>query len=240
MAHGQGGAEIVRDGSPSLTCNHEAPIAFTQEQEPKWEGGNNLAHTLGTYNGRKQAVAFSCKDHGADAGETCPTLRGLNEVDGNANGGGQVAVMTLAVRGRGDGSDLEYRQDGTSNAVLTPSGGRAGIGVGAAAIPYDLFQITAPLNRQNRDEKSPCHMLAKDNAAHAAIASTMSVRRLTPVECERLQGFPDDYTAIAYRSKPAADGPRDKALGNSMAVPVVRWIGQRIQVWMTTRKRGGK
>ena len=54
------------------------------------------------------------------------------------------------------------------------------------------------------------------------------VRRLTPRECERLQGFPDDYTAIPYRGKPAADGPRYKALGNSWAVPVVTWIGARI------------
>jgi DNA (cytosine-5)-methyltransferase 1 len=55
-----------------------------------------------------------------------------------------------------------------------------------------------------------------------------AVRRLTPRECERLQGFPDDYTAIPYRNGTAADGPRYKALGNSMAVPVMRWIGQRI------------
>ena len=65
-------------------------------------------------------------------------------------------------------------------------------------------------------------------------SSQMSgVRRLTPRECERLQGFPDDYTAIPWRGKPAAecpDGPRYKALGNSMAVPVMRWIGQRIQM----------
>jgi DNA (cytosine-5)-methyltransferase 1 len=54
------------------------------------------------------------------------------------------------------------------------------------------------------------------------------VRRLTPRECERLQGFPDDYTLVPNRGKPAADGPRYKALGNSMAVPVMRWIGQRI------------
>ena len=55
-----------------------------------------------------------------------------------------------------------------------------------------------------------------------------AVRRLTPRECERLQGFPDDYTLITHRKKPAADGPRYKALGNSMAVPVMSWIGQRI------------
>ena len=60
----------------------------------------------------------------------------------------------------------------------------------------------------------------------------MAVRRLTPTECERLQGFPDGFTQIPYRNKPAdkcPDGPRYKALGNSMAVPVMRWIGERIQ-----------
>jgi len=63
----------------------------------------------------------------------------------------------------------------------------------------------------------------------ACVASNMAVRRLTPVECARLQGFPDDYLDIPYRGKPAADGPKYKALGNSMAVPVMRWIGERIQ-----------
>jgi DNA (cytosine-5)-methyltransferase 1 len=59
-----------------------------------------------------------------------------------------------------------------------------------------------------------------------------AVRRLTPIECERLQGFPDNYTAIPWRNKAVEycpDGPRYKALGNSMAVPVMRWIGERIQ-----------
>lgn len=65
-----------------------------------------------------------------------------------------------------------------------------------------------------------------------AIQAESAVRRLTPRECERLQGFPDDYTLIPYRNKPASDcpdGPRYKAIGNSKAVPVVRWIGQRLQ-----------
>ena len=57
----------------------------------------------------------------------------------------------------------------------------------------------------------------------------VAVRRLTPRECERLQGFKDDYTLIPYRGKPAADGPRYRAIGNSWAVPVPRWIGRRIQ-----------
>jgi len=57
---------------------------------------------------------------------------------------------------------------------------------------------------------------------------TMAVRRLLPVECERLQGFPDDWTLIPWRGKPTPDGPRYKAMGNSMAVPVMRWIGERL------------
>jgi DNA (cytosine-5)-methyltransferase 1 len=65
-----------------------------------------------------------------------------------------------------------------------------------------------------------------------AVASNLSVRRLTPTECERLQGFPDGFTQIPWRGKEpenCPDGPRYKALGNSMAVPVMSWIGQRIQ-----------
>lgn len=69
-----------------------------------------------------------------------------------------------------------------------------------------------------------------DKSKTPAVMSDLAVRRLTPRECERLQGFPDDYTLIQYRGKDAADGPRYKAMGNSMAVPVMRWIGERIQM----------
>ena len=82
-------------------------------------------------------------------------------------------------------------------------------------------------------EVSPC-LTATDR--HGVATSVHSdgmqvVRRLTPVECERLQGFPDNYTAIPYRKNPASecpDSPRYKAIGNSMAVPVMRWIGKQI------------
>jgi len=71
-------------------------------------------------------------------------------------------------------------------------------------------------------------------AAHShAVITPAAVRRLTPTECERLQGFPDDFTQIPWRNKPTEDcpdGPRYKAMGNSMAVPVMRWIGERIQM----------
>ena len=68
------------------------------------------------------------------------------------------------------------------------------------------------------------------NNPPAVAAPTMAVRRLTPRECERLQGFPDEWTAIPYRGKPASDGPRYKSLGNSMAVNVMRWVGERLSL----------
>ena len=67
------------------------------------------------------------------------------------------------------------------------------------------------------------------NTSGPKMMNNMAVRRLTPIECERLQGFPDDYTNIPWRKKSESpDGPRYKAMGNSMAVPVMRWIGERI------------
>jgi DNA (cytosine-5)-methyltransferase 1 len=301
LAHGQGGAEVACERSPTLTCIHEAPIAAYPVTAHNLRAEGFDASEDGTGRGTPLVpVAFSAKDHGADAAEyLSPTLRAMPHNHSHANGGGQMAVAvslrgrdgggtaelggdyvmqpvafaqntrdevrlqggdgqivgalaaepgmkqttyvavplqevgkrtgvstddpragigigqdgdpmftlqagaqhgvatvepyTLAIRGRGDTHNLEARQDGLANALLTPNGGRAGIGVGA-------------------------------------VAAGMAVRRLTPVECERLQGFPDGYTNIPWRGKPEApDGPRYKALGNSMAVPVMRWIGTRIK-----------
>jgi len=72
-----------------------------------------------------------------------------------------------------------------------------------------------------------------DAMATGGVATSTSVRRLTPMECERLQGFPDGYTQVPWKGKPTEDcpdGPRYKGLGNSMAVPVMKWIGERIQM----------
>ena len=234
-------------------------------------------------------IASNCKasgQNGFGVGEIAPTLRAMDHLHGNQNAGGQIAVahtlkgegfdasedgtgrgtpiipvapFTLAIRGRGDSHQLEYRQDGTANAVLTPNGGRAGIGVGAIA--FDTTQITSAANYSNPKAGEPCHPLASGahppaiafdaynqsvsdvshplrvglgNGSGDEIPQTLSnwaVRRLTPTECERLQGFPDNYTNVPWNRKDnAPDGPRYKALGNSMAVNVMRWIGKRIQM----------
>jgi hypothetical protein len=99
----------------------------------------------------------------------------------------------------------------------------------AEPIAVDVYNFTSneTTTQTLRGYSSPEHMGTTINPA-----VRMAVRRLTPVECERLQGFPDNFTRIPWRNKPAEqcpDGPRYKALGNSMAVPVMRWIGERIQ-----------
>lgn len=94
-----------------------------------------------------------------------------------------------------------------------------GLGVGADGDPAFTLLANHP------------HMVASEIRDKPAGVNPMLVRRLTPLECERLQGFPDGHTLIAWKGKPAdecPDGPRYKAIGNSMAVPVMRWIGKRI------------
>jgi len=88
------------------------------------------------------------------------------------------------------------------------------------------FHIDAMPDQMNFSTETSASLTCSQ---HSGIAQNMAVRRLTPVECERLQGFPDNYTNIPWRNKPESpDGPRYKALGNSMAVPVMKWIGERI------------
>lgn len=208
-----------------------------------------------------------------------------------------VEPYTLAIRGREGGATLEARQDGVSNAILTPTGGRSGVGVGAVAfsimpmnsgkdykaretdIAQPIMAAGGRIGNQGGDAvvQAVCatgevfHTLRadgfdasedgtgrgggavvqafdwqsggdsrgldpKDTAqlqrcqTPAVVGPHLQVRRLTPTECERLQGFPDGWTAIPYRGKPAADGPRYKSLGNSMAIPVVSWIGRQIEI----------
>ena len=69
-----------------------------------------------------------------------------------------------------------------------------------------------------------------NNGGENVLVQPMAVRKLLPKECERLQGFPDNYTDIQHKGKATPDGPRYKALGNSMAVPVMAWIGKRIKM----------
>lgn len=105
-----------------------------------------------------------------------------------------------------------------------------GLGVGADGDPAFTLLANHPHMVASGSESGPIAM--GDAIEEKSMGSNpMLVRRLTPLECERLQGFPDGHTLIAWKGKPAGecpDGPRYKAIGNSMAVPVMRWIGRRI------------
>jgi len=93
------------------------------------------------------------------------------------------------------------------------------------------LRLTGKITEQTVCPTLKANTKAGDTEPKVIAQSPMAVRRLTPRECERLQGFPDDHTLIPWRNKPAdqcPDGPRYKALGNSMAVPCMAWIGKRI------------
>jgi DNA (cytosine-5)-methyltransferase 1 len=170
-------------------------------------------------------IAFSAKDHGADAMEDCsPTLRAGGYTGSHANGGVMPAVA-FSIMPMNSGKDYKARETDVAQPIMAggPVGGNQG---GDYIVPFDTTQITSAANYSQPKAGDPCHPLAA--GAHPPAIAGSAVRRLTPRECERLQGFPDDYTLVPYRNKPAADGPRYKALGNSMAVPCMRWIGERI------------
>jgi len=152
-------------------------------------------------------------------GEYSPGI-GTMRAKGADCGGGSETLITHSLRGEG----FDASEDGTGRGTplvpvafplqevgkrtgVSTTDLRAGIGIGGESDP--MFTLQA--------------------GAQHGVGTASAVRRLTPRECERLQGFPDDYTLVPNRGKPMADGPRYKALGNSMAVPVMRWIGERIE-----------
>ncbi len=144
----------------------------------------------------------------------------------------QQEPIVLMQRGREGGSNLEHRHDGTSNAILTPNGGRGGLGVGAIAIQAGALRENPNSGPDGIGVQSDIAYTVEARAEVQVVQQNWSVRRLTPVECARLQGFPEEYLDITFRGKPAADGNKYKALGNSWAVPNGRWIMERIERFM--------
>lgn len=204
--------------------NGQENAVFDPNQITSPANGSNpvpgLSHTLPASG--QPPIAFSCKDHGADAGHLAPTLRAMGHSGSHANAGGQVAVcVTGEVTHTLKADGFDGSEDGTGRGQ-----------------PIVTHAIQAGALRTN-PESGPDGVGAQADHAYTlearrevqAVQAGASVRRLIPRECERLQGMPDDYTLIPWRGKPAAecpDGPRYKAIGNSKAVPVVQWIGRRL------------
>lgn len=122
----------------------------------------------------------------------------------------------------------------TNNRPEGSSGGAPGTGVGEPGDPgpsLSLSHLPAVAYQCHGNNVGPMGTIRSGNqgiTGGVSFIANSTVRRLTPRECERLMGFPDDWTLVPYRGKPAADGPRYRAIGNSMAVPCMAWIGRRI------------
>ena len=166
-------------------------------------------------------------------------------------GGLQPVVGTLNANGKASGSATQKDATGRGTPLVpisiqagalkeNPNHGPDGVGVRTDGVAYTIearAEVQAVAFAQNQLGEVRCAgvvntLNTNSNASGRntpMVQQRMQVRRLTPRECERLQGFPDDHTLVPHRGKPAADGPRYKAIGNSMAVPVMAWIGRRIQ-----------
>lgn len=196
-----------------------------------WQQGDDSPHTgtgrgrswvarAGDYTGalsmtRHDAVAFSCKDSGQDAGEAAPTLRAMGHDRSHANGGGQLAVA------------FNHIQDPVSSASVAPTLGEEGQAVAVTSGPkmwddrgIHRGTVSRPVTPTLNGYEQPMVLPA--------------VRRLTPTECERLQAFPDGHTCLCgvepYSTAGCRcpDGPRYAALGNAVTTSVIEWLGRRL------------
>ena len=161
--------------------------------------------------------------------DVSPTLR----VGGGGGTSGAPAVA-YSIMPMNSGKDYKARETEVAQPIM--AGGPVGGNQGGDFVAYSFKsgQSEAAGGTFVTEEYSPTLQAVNNGSTAVPAVSVMSaVRRLTPVECERLQGFPDNFTAIPWRKKGAEDcpdGPRYKAMGNSMAVPVMRWIGERINI----------
>lgn len=185
-----------------------------------FESETLIAHTL-------TGGGFDASEDGTGRGTPIPPLWANKNYGANGLGVGQSGDPSMTLDRSGAAAiSFHARQDPDSSSEVTPPLDTDDRTIGIA---FDTTQITSAENRCDPRPGDACHPLSA-TAHPPAWATTYEVRRLTPVECARLQGVPDDYLDILYRGKPAADGPKYKALGNGFAVPVVRWVGERIEL----------
>ncbi len=206
------------------------PVAFHNRQDPDVSG--DITHPLGAKdNGmavaqpipfRKSRRAQSVDDHETWVEDGVSNTLNCFDV-------GDVRAVDVVAQPVAYGIDGE--QNASEELIGTlrshQSGGYEGARV-AQPVAFEPGSIARNAGPVGESPLAPT-LRREMGDNQPAVRIDMQVRRLTPVECERLQGFPDGYTNIPWRKKPEApDGPRYKALGNSMAVPCMAWIGKRI------------
>jgi DNA (cytosine-5)-methyltransferase 1 len=234
-ARSLGLAENISPTLPSSDSgSNRAPVVAIRTAQTSANGcgiSEGVAHTLDQSQG--QAVVYDMRGNGD--GQTVNTLSG----DHASRPTDYTPVVTYPIDMRNAGRDPEKHDEIN----------RQGIGVGDEGEPahtVSCAHVNAVAFAQNqRGELRDACTTSKARDIGAAPdeqvgmrGCAMEVRRLLPSECEFLMGLPRNYTRIPWRGKSAADcpdGPRYKALGNSMAVPVIRWIGERIQMMENER-----
>lgn len=213
----------------TLTADWHAPAVFPLPNTALFQYGTEIAGCL-----TARGDSSPC----ADRGQNIVCMTGTQA---HCHISDEIAGCLTAHMGKDDAPVVVGESNLQTYVCETAHSGSNGLGVGEA----DIFPTL--------DTSSGSAVWARENAVHPHMVASgsesgpiamgdaieeksmgsnpMLVRRLTPLECERLQGFPDGHTLIAWKGKPAGecpDGPRYKAIGNSMAVPVMRWIGRRI------------
>ena len=262
VATGQAGAEIGADMAPTLNCNHEAPYVahslrgegFDASEDGTGRGtplvpvGVTIHGTdptvqkVASYDELAQCLRARTPGNIDNSSTTVvqqPVAYGIRTANTSSNGWGiqeecthtldcaQGVAVAVALRGREGGATAELG-DEVQNCLRASSGG--------GDKPHVLAPVAFTTEQTPKFNDDCALTLTKQSPTGGgqvqSVMQAMKVRRLTPTEAERLMGFPDGYTAIPWRGKPAdqcPDGPRYRALGNSWAVPNVRWIGERIQ-----------
>lgn len=232
LCYGGGNTQGALDHAAALTARgHKCDFDVETFAVHAFTGA--ISHTLNTANGGKgcsedgtgrgvpivahTAMAFAQNSRSElRMGNGDGRIAGALSTGGGKPGQGQPTVLSVALRGREAGATAEIGGD-TAHALRASAGG--------SDKPHVLLSELATHLRYEADGRS----------AYGDVI--WRVRRLMPLECERLQGFPDDYTRVPYRGKPAADAPRYRAIGNSMAMPCVRWIGERLLRALNTPRR---
>lgn len=199
-----------------------------------------IARCVATREGSSQDYETTTMVAVGVTGETSHALtaEGADASEDGTGRGTPVIAQSVAIRGREGGATAEL-----GGPVATALRASQGGGDKPHVLAWQPGNVTRGAGSAPNEDvfptlKSDHGRGVSDQMPHVMVTS--AVRRLTPVECERLMGFPDDYTAIPWRGKPASecpDGPRYKALGNSWAVPKFTWLGRRLQAALARREK---
>ena len=233
------GAPFSRTGNESVECEAIVPVGYTSSSFGGYHQGVGTIRAAGGDLGGgsetlcvSQPIAFSTKQQSMKTSDNVANTLGANDYK---------EPQAVAI---GWSNELNTLKDLQPTIQRGGAGGRHdGVMIPPSAVAYDSA-VTAPLNTQLGLRGPDVSNSLREGvgignvgdpaftlqASHGhGVITPSQVRRLTPIECERLQGFPDNYTDIRLNDKQTPDGPRYKSMGNSMAVPVMRWIGERIQ-----------